>query len=162
MSSYFHWYDPINAYLELSFSLFIPSFITPPPPLAIQDQRRALCIGVNRSPPLWHCTLLTAAKQYMLVWLDVWVYRNEVLNWIIGILVVWGALMSFFSACLYWWHKDISKGVKWGQNGSQCGCTGVKHDQTAVFNRGIIVPKNVRAGWRQKDWGALHSYLVTH
>lgn len=33
------------------------------------------------------------------------------------------------------------KGGEMGQNGSQCGCTGVKHDQTAELNRGIIVPK---------------------
>lgn len=36
------------------------------------------------------------------------------------------------------------KGDETGQNGRQCGCTGVKHDQTAELNRGIIVPKNVR------------------
>lgn len=52
-----------------------------------------------------------------------------------------------------------------GQNGSQCGCTGVKHDQTAQLNRGIIVPKLcVREGdgGRGRLWVALLSCLVTH
>lgn len=44
------------------------------------------------------------------------------------------------------------KGSEMGQNSSQCGCTGVKHDQTTELNRGIIVPKMcVRERWRQKE-----------
>ena len=57
------------------------------------------------------------------------------------------------------------KGGEMGQNGSQCGCTGVKHDQTAQLNRGIIVPKlceRERDGGRERLWVALLSCLVTH
>lgn len=55
------------------------------------------------------------------------------------------------------------KGGEMRQNGSQCGGTGVKHDQTAVLNGGYYRAKNVSGRWRQKETGvALLPYLVTH
>lgn len=52
-----------------------------------------------------------------------------------------------------------------GQNSSQCGCKGVKHDQTTLLNSGIMVPK-MWAGEREmgaeREWLALLSYLVTY
>lgn len=45
-----------------------------------------------------------------------------------------------------WMTQRHIKGGEMGQNGSQCGCTGVKHDQTGGLNGVIIVPKKPREG----------------
>lgn len=55
------------------------------------------------------------------------------------------------------------KGREMGQNGSQCGCTGVKHDQTAELNRGIIMPKmRARRRQRESEWHCFHILSPTH
>lgn len=70
-------------------------------------------------------------------------YRNELFEldrWHRGSTraPVWTAI---FCLSLLMIQRHIKEG-EMGQNGSQCGCTGVKHDQTAELNRGIIVPKS--------------------
>lgn len=88
----------------------------------------------------------------------------EVLKSIAGVGVAWGTWMCFFCPSLPMTQSRI-KGGKMGQNGNQCGCRGVKHDQTAELNRVIILPKMcvcervMEAEW---DCVALLSYLVTH
>lgn len=49
-------------------------------------------------------------------------YRREVLNCIAGIAVARGPRCGQpFSACHYWWQKDVSKGVKWDRTAVNAG-----------------------------------------
>lgn len=55
------------------------------------------------------------------------------------------------------------KGGEMGQNGSQCGRTGVKHDQTGEMNRGIIVPKILeRRRQKGSEWHCSRILSPTH
>lgn len=71
-----------------------------------------------------------------------------------------------FCLSLLMTQRRIKKG-EMGQNSSQCGCKGVKHDQTTLLNSGIMVPKmwareREREMGAEREWLALLSYLVTY
>lgn len=98
-----------------------------------------VCISQSEWKPTFFCCQQrnNAGFTETIRWVGMEVFKS-----IAGIGVAWGTWMCFFCLSLPMTQSRI-KGGKMGQNGNQCGCRGVKHDQTAELNRVIILPKNV-------------------
>lgn len=93
------------------------------------------------------------------------VYRREVLNCIAGIAVARGPRCGQpFSACHYWWQKDVSKGVKWDRTAVNAGAQAWNMIRPLSWIEVLSCQNCVREGdgGRGRLWVALLSCLVTH
>lgn len=85
------------------------------------------------------------------------------LNCIAGIVVAWGPRCGQpFSACHYWWHKDISKGVKWDRTAVNAGAQAWNMIRPLSWIEVLSCQKCERETEAERDWVALLTYLVTH
>lgn len=92
-------------------------------------------------------------------------YRREVLNCIAGIAVARGPRCGQpFSACHYWWQKDVSKGVKWDRTAVNAGARAWNMIRPLSWIEVLSCQNCVREGdgGRERLWVALLSCLVTH
>lgn len=84
-------------------------------------------------------------------------------NWTTGIVVVWVPWCGQpFYACHYWWHKDISKGVKWDRTSVNACAQAWNVIRPLSWIEVLSCQACVRETEAERDWVALLSYLVTH
>lgn len=152
----FAWFDSTNTHWTFKAALLwkLPSFGW------LCMSVLVLCQSVIWSPELLHCSLLSVQEQCGVRW-DDRMWKNESFNSIAGIWVTWGppTWMGFFWPVIID-DKVASNGGEMRQNDNQCRHTGMKHDQTAELNRGIILPK-ILERWRQKELHYFHILLPT-
>ena len=94
-------------------------------------------------------------------------YRREVSNCVAGIAVARGPRCGQpFSACHYWWQKDVSKGVKWDRTAVNAGAQAWNMIRPLswieVLSCQNCARERERDGGRERLWVALLSCLVTH